>query len=100
MPRIVRGKQRRAGENRTQSAFQNEGQHALEAPKKKKGKRPVSHRYNLLPLLPSGPDGFQRELTVRDSPFSGSQRRPRSEVPPGDVEKKVETPSGLRMHRQ
>ncbi len=68
--------------------------------KKKKGKRPVSHRYDLLPLLPSGPDGFQRELTVRDSPFSGSQRRPRSEVPSGDVEKKVETPSGLRMRRQ
>ena len=29
MPRIVRGKQRRAGDNRVKSAFQNEGQHAL-----------------------------------------------------------------------
>ena len=68
--------------------------------KKKKGKRPVSHRYDLLPLLPSGPDGFQRELTVQDSPFSGSQRKPRSEGPPGDVEKNVEPPSGLRIRRR
>ena len=30
MPRIVRGKQRRAGDNRAKSAFQNECQHALE----------------------------------------------------------------------
>ena len=30
MPRIVRGNGRRAGDNRAQSAFQNEGQHALE----------------------------------------------------------------------
>ena len=28
----------------------------------KKGKLPASRRYNLLPLLPSGPDGVQREL--------------------------------------
>ena len=41
--------------------------------KKKKGKRTASHRYDLLPLLPSGPDGVQRELTARDSPFSGPQ---------------------------
>lgn len=36
---------------------------------KKVGKRSVSHRYNLLPLLPSGPDGVQRELVVRDLPM-------------------------------
>ena len=36
---------------------------------KKEGKRSVSHRYNLLPLLPSGPDGVQRELVVRDLPM-------------------------------
>ena len=35
----------------------------------KKGKRPVSHRINLLPLLPSGPHGVQRELVVQDLPF-------------------------------
>ena len=34
-----------------------------------KGKLTVSRRYNLLPLLPSGPDGVQRELSVRDLPF-------------------------------
>jgi len=37
-----------------------------------KGKLTVSRRYNLLPLLPSGPDGVQRELSVRDLPFGGS----------------------------
>ncbi len=36
---------------------------------KKEGKRSVSHRYDLLPLLPSGPDGVQRELVVRDLPM-------------------------------
>ena len=28
------------------------------------GKLITSHRYNLLPLLPSGPGGIQRELVV------------------------------------
>ncbi len=28
----------------------------------------VSHRYDRLPLLPSGPGGIQRELVVPDSP--------------------------------
>ena len=32
--------------------------------KQKKGKRTTSHRYNLLPLLRSGPGGVQRELVV------------------------------------
>ena len=31
---------------------------------RKKGKLITSHRYNLLPLLPSGPGGVQRELVV------------------------------------
>lgn len=35
---------------------------------KKKGKLSTSHRYNLLPLLPSGPGGVQRELVVYDFP--------------------------------
>ena len=43
--------------------------------KKKKGKRPISRRYNLLPLLPSGPDGVQRELAVWDLPFAGAKAR-------------------------
>lgn len=34
----------------------------------KKGKLSTSHRYNLLPLLPSGPGGIQRELVVYDFP--------------------------------
>ena len=32
------------------------------------GKRPTSRRCDLLPLLPSGPDGVQRELAVWDLP--------------------------------
>ena len=35
---------------------------------KKKGKLDTSHRYDLLPLLPSGPGGIQRELVVYDLP--------------------------------
>lgn len=35
---------------------------------KKKSKLTTSHRYNLLPLLPSGPGGIQRELVVYDFP--------------------------------
>jgi len=31
---------------------------------KKMGKQLISHRYNLLPLLPSEPGGVQRELVV------------------------------------
>lgn len=34
----------------------------------KKGKLNTSHRYDLLPLLPSGPGGIQRELVVYDLP--------------------------------
>src|SRR6056297_1891180 len=37
---------------------------------RKKGKRPAARRCDLLPLLPSGPDGVQRELAVRDLPYS------------------------------
>ena len=36
--------------------------------KQKKGKLDTSHRYDLLPLLPSGPGGIQRELVVYDLP--------------------------------
>ena len=32
------------------------------------GKLLASHRYNHLPLLPSGPGGVQRELVVQDLP--------------------------------
>jgi hypothetical protein len=38
--------------------------YVVDAPKKKKGRRFTSHRYNHLPLLPSGPGGVQRELVV------------------------------------
>ena len=38
---------------------------------KKKGKLLISHRYNLLPLLPSGPGGIHRELVVQDLPLAG-----------------------------
>jgi len=34
----------------------------------KKGKLPVSHRYNYLPLLPSDPGGIQQELVAQDLP--------------------------------
>jgi len=37
--------------------------------KKKKGKLPISRRYDLLPLLPSDPDGIHRELAVWDLPY-------------------------------
>jgi len=40
----------------------------------KEGKLPVSRRYNLLPLLPSGPDGVRRELAVRDLPLAEKTR--------------------------
>ena len=36
----------------------------LEYAQKKMGKLSISHRYNLLPLLLSGPGGIQRELVV------------------------------------
>ena len=36
--------------------------------KRKKGKLSTSHRYDLLPLLPSGPGGVWRELVVYDFP--------------------------------
>ena len=32
------------------------------------GKLPASHRYDHLPLLPSGPGGVQQELVVQDLP--------------------------------
>lgn len=35
-----------------------------------KGKLSTSHRCDLLPLLPSGPGGIQRELVVYDFPLS------------------------------
>ena len=31
---------------------------------KKQNSKPISHRYNRLPLLPSGPGGVQQELVV------------------------------------
>jgi len=39
---------------------------------KKKGKLPVSHRYDCLPLLPSDPGGIQQELIVQDLPSGKS----------------------------
>ena len=36
--------------------------------KTKKGKLCTSHRYNLIPLLPSDPGGVLRELVVYDFP--------------------------------
>src|SRR5690625_7920308 len=36
--------------------------------KKKRGKLPISRRYDLLPLLPSDPDGLDRELAVCNLP--------------------------------
>ncbi len=41
---------------------------ARQAQNKKMGKLDTSHRYNRLPLLPSGPGGVQRELVVYDLP--------------------------------
>ena len=38
------------------------------------GKRSVSHRYNYLPLLPSGPGGIQQELIVQDLPGDKSKK--------------------------
>jgi len=35
---------------------------------KKRGKLPISRRYDLLPLLPSDPDGVHRELAVWNLP--------------------------------
>lgn len=61
----------------------------MDQPQKKKGKLPVSHRYNLLPLLPSGPDGVQRELVVRDLPFRRHSTKPLQ----GGSNKKLEDPS-------
>ena len=40
----------------------------------RKGKLLISHRYNLLPLLPSGPGGIHRELVVQDLPLSTKLR--------------------------
>lgn len=37
-------------------------------PIKKEGKLSASRRYNLLPLLPSDPDGVQRELAAQSLP--------------------------------
>ena len=34
----------------------------------KKGKLDISHRYNRIPLLPSGPGGILQELVVYDLP--------------------------------
>ena len=46
----------------------NEESADLKVFERKKGKLNTSHRYNLLPLLPSGPGGIQRELVVYDLP--------------------------------
>ena len=40
----------------------------------KKGKLSTSHRYNLIPLLPSGPGGVLRELVVYDFPVANLRR--------------------------
>jgi len=39
------------------------------AKEKKSGRLNTSHRYNRLPLLPSGPGGVQQELVVYDLPL-------------------------------
>ncbi len=36
----------------------------------------VSHRYDRLPLLPSGPGGIKRELVVPDSPVAKVMKSP------------------------
>ena len=41
---------------------------------KKRGKLLASHRYNHLPLLPSGPGGVQQELVVQDLPADKSTK--------------------------
>ena len=53
MPGIVREKQRRAGENRAQSAFQNEGQYAQAFP---------FHR--LLPIINGQPSAIRHRLAA------------------------------------
>ncbi len=61
--RLNAGGFRRFGTDKTSPAV------GRQRPKEKKGKRPAARRCDLLPLLPSGPDGVQRELAVRDLPF-------------------------------
>ena len=55
-----------AGAQREQGGGQGKG--FVHKQIQKKGKLSTSHRYNLLPLLPSGPGGVQRELVVYDFP--------------------------------
>jgi len=38
--------------------------HLIQGKGQKNGKLLISHRYNHLPLLPSGPEGVQQELAV------------------------------------
>ena len=40
----------------------------------KKGKLRTSHRYNLIPLLPSGPGGVLRELVAQDFPAANIRK--------------------------
>jgi hypothetical protein len=40
------------------------------------GKLPTSHRYDYLPLLPSGPGGVQQELIVQDLPAAKVEKKP------------------------
>jgi len=40
------------------------------------GKLPTSHRYDHLPLLPSGPGGVQQELIVQDLPAAKVEKKP------------------------
>jgi len=42
------------------------------------GKLTISHRYNRLPLLPSGPGGVQQELVVWDLPVLRVQKYQKS----------------------
>jgi len=59
----------RQGERRVRFGMAAPAGPTVRIGQKKMGKLPVSRRYNLLPLLPSGPDGVQRELAVRDLPM-------------------------------
>jgi hypothetical protein len=54
-------------------------------PKEKKANR-TSHRYNRLPLLPSGPGGIQQELVVpacwrKDTMLGGKKVREQKKIP-------------------
>src|SRR5690606_24435051 len=57
-----------AAKLRTEAGRRRTTDHGPRVNKKSEGKRSASRRFDLLPLLPSGPDGVQRELAVRDLP--------------------------------